>query len=102
MSDIPDWAFEEADKHFIPVQTEVTVAAVREVVARAIMAATERERARVEKLADGFPDTIDHPGGPLYGAGFAAAVQHMRRAIRKESKPQNDNFKSIPHLGPVA
>jgi urease accessory protein UreE len=75
--DIPDWAFEEADKHFIPVQTEVTVAAVREVVAKAIMAATER--------------------AALVAETHMLGNKHVAAAIRQGSHSSN----VIPHEGVV-
>lgn len=56
-------------------------------VARIIMAAEkrgeDREREACADLVFSTPAAIEHPAGPLYGAGWAAAVQLITIAIRK-------------------
>jgi DNA-directed RNA polymerase subunit F len=110
--DIPDWAFEEADKHFIPVQTEVTVAAVREVVAKAIMAATERERATIERLKGTLryihTQAKTRPSGDaltlsvIERNAHAALDDGFQNRIASIKKQANDDFRSIPHGGTVS
>ena len=62
-----------------------------EAIASAILAAEkrgeEREREACAQFIFNAPAVVEHPAGPLYGAGFSAAVQMMCAAIRARSTP---------------
>jgi hypothetical protein len=52
----------------------------------AILAAKAEERAEIAQFIFDAPAVVEHPAGPLYGAGFSAAVQMMCMAIRKRGE----------------
>jgi hypothetical protein len=52
-------------------------------IARAIMAAKAEQREADAQVVFNTPPAVEHPSGPLYGAGWAAAVQLITAAIRK-------------------
>ena len=52
------------------------------IIARAIMASKAEEREAIAQFIFDAPAVVEHPAGPLYGAGFSAAVQMMCAAIR--------------------
>lgn len=56
---------------------------VIDLLTRAILAAKVEEREAIAKFIFDAPAEVSHPAGPLYGAGYSAAVQMMCIAIRK-------------------
>lgn len=93
--DIPQEVWDIADgvrlaQRWLPYAMTNYSRATTEFISRAIMAAEkrgeEREREACADLVFSTPATIEHPAGPLYGAGWAAAVQLIRIAIRKRGE----------------
>jgi hypothetical protein len=83
MADIAEARWIPEDIRRTSIHAEGDVSSGMASVCGAVASALIAERERIAKIAAGFPEVVHHPAGPAYGAGFAAAVQQLRIAIRR-------------------